>query len=169
MRMLMYDNPVALWRQTVQEAEGHCAVTLKKELETYLITLLDQYTHKPELVKQIFAVTFLEAQANHDELALQKTGDQCLLFTGLFPHAVEKRLVTMSYFVQLGQLSYLSLAEHIHDDFFTALANEFVTLMDVLQSIRMDHELLPLEAYEQWHELGSKRALKILQSYTQNR
>ncbi|OGT54099.1 MAG: hypothetical protein A3F43_05745 [Gammaproteobacteria bacterium RIFCSPHIGHO2_12_FULL_42_10] len=164
MRLLTNMNPMTLWQETIREAEGQCEVALRQELETYLVTLLANYVNQPDLFKQTVAISFLEAQSKHDDLALQRTGDQCLLVTGLFPHFTERKLVKINYFVQVGQASYFSLS-HRANDLFALLANHFVTLMDVLQSIRADATLLPLEAYDQWNDLGSRRALRILEEY----
>ena len=48
------------------------------------------------------------------------------------------------------------------NDLFWVLALQFVTLMDVLQSISQTSQLLPLDAYEQWETLGSRRAFAYL-------
>ena len=169
MTLLTHHNAIALWQQTIQEAEQHCAVHLKQELETYLVSLLYQYTDKSEIVKQTLAITLLEAKNTQNDLALQQTGDQCLLFAGLFPKLAAKKLVKISYFVHLGQFAYIELFGHLNDRVFYHLAHQFVTLMDVLQSIRTSPDLLPLEAYEQWAEVGSQRAFNILQFYTKGR
>lgn len=167
MALVTSGNALALWQETVKQAENRCAVILGQNLESYLVSLLMEYSHKPEIVKQLFAAAFLEAQQMHNNHSLQKVGDQCLLFAGLFPHATEKRLVKINYFVDLGRSAYISIS-NTANDLFSSLAYQFVVLMDVLQSIRPHPDLLPLQAYEQWHELGSQRALKILQEYTKN-
>lgn len=148
MNLLTNDNVPKLWQDTIRHAEDRCSVLLDRELEAYLVSLLVQYTHKPEIVKQAFAVAFLEAQKMRDNNSLQQVGDQCLLFAGLFPHAAEKKLVKISYFVDLGRSAYTSISNRTND-LFASLAYQFVLLMDVLQSIRPHPDLLPLEAYEQ--------------------
>ncbi len=169
MNLLTNTTTLALWHDVITQAQHRCDVSLDKELESYLILLLDRYTNKPELLKQIIATAFLDAlqlKRQQREVSLQHVGDQCLLFTGLFPHMIEKRHVKMSYFVDLGRSAYASMFSG-SNVIFNTLAVEFVLLMDVLQSVRQCSELLPLQAYEQWHELGSQRAYRILQSYTQ--
>ena len=158
-----------LWQQVVRDAEKECAVSLETALENYLISLLYRYIDKPEMVRKVFAVAFLQAlqqQTHQRQLSLQQVGDQCLILTGLFPHHTNRRTVKMRYFVDLGQAAYAAISNDTNDSLYNTLAMRFVLLMDVLQSIRQYHDLLPLEAYEQWHELGSQRAFKILQSYT---
>jgi len=169
MALLINVNPVTLWYDVIKDAEGQCAITLNEELEVYLISLLIRYTDKPEVAQQIFAKKFLEGFEQREKqrhFHLQNVGDQCLLYAGLFPRHAQKRHVKITYFVDLGRSAYANVSR-VTNDLYSTLSFQFVVLMDVLQSIRQPPDLLPLEAYEQWNELRSKRALGILQSYTQ--
>lgn len=169
MSLVTNTSSLALWQEVIKNAEDRCAIALKEELEAYLIALLMRYVNKPELVKQVFANAFLEAmklQHHLRKLSLQNVGDQCLLFAGLFPRLAERRHVKITYFVDIGRTAYSAVSDH-GNDLFGSLAMQFVLLMDVLQSIRHPSDMLPLEAYTQWQELGSQRAYKVLQEYTQ--
>jgi hypothetical protein len=70
----------------------------------------------------------------------------------------------------MGQSAYGTLAK-TRNDLYGSLAKQFVTLMDVLQSVRHHSpqvpDLLPLQAYDLWNETGSQRAMTILKHYTQ--
>lgn len=167
MNLLTNSSSLVLWQDVIKHAEDRCSVCLKKDLESYLVCLLVRYTNKPQVVNQVVASAFLEALKLNEKqrnLSLQHVGDQCLLFAGLFPRLADKRNVKINYFVDLGRSAYASVSSGT-DGLFKSLAIEFVLLMDVLQSIRQSSDLLPLDAYEQWNELGSQRALKILQEY----
>ena len=158
----------SLWQGVVKNAEDRCSVALKTELEAYLVSLLIRYTNKPEVAKQVFATAFLKAMQLRDrerDTSLQHVGDQCLLFAGLFPHSAAKRHVKIAYFVDIGRSAYGAISRKAND-LFGSLAIQFVVLMDVLQSIPEHSELLPLEAYDQWNELGSQRALQALNEYS---
>lgn len=165
MNLLTNDNALDLWHDTIKHAEDICAITLQKELESYLISLLIHYMAKPEILHQVIATTFLDSKSNHSNTGLQQVGDQCLLLAGLFPQSAEKKLVKISYFVDLGRSAYTSISGDTHE-LFRTLAFQFVHLMDVLQSIRPHPDLLPLIAYEQWKEVGSQRAFRLLQEYS---
>lgn len=168
MTLLTSKTPVILWHEVIKNAEDRCSITLNEELEAYLISLLIRYTDKPEVAQQIFAKAFLSALqqgVKQRALSLQTVGDQCLLYAGLFPRHAEKRTVKITYFVDLGRAAYSNIS-NTTNDLYWSLALQFVVLTDVLQSIRQPSDLLPLEAYEQWSQLGSKRAFNILQTYT---
>ena len=168
MTLLTQDTALALWHDVIKHAESNCSIHLDEDLESYLISLLIRYTNKPEIVDKVFALAFLEAANmpnSQRQVVLQEVGDQCLLFAGLFPHTAEKKRVKISYFVNLGRTAYNAVS-HNANDLYWSLGVKFVSLMDVLQAIPTHTDLLPLTAYELWREVGSQRALKILQSYT---
>lgn len=167
MNLLTADNATQLWQCVVKEAERDCSVTLNQSLEAYLTSLLIRYTNQADISKRILATSFLEAvqdKTPHRNQTLQTVGDDCLIYTGLFPHATRRRLVQIDYFVDLGRSAYLAISGQAAE-LYTALAGEFVMLMDVLQSIRP--ELLePYEAYLQWRLCGSQYAKRLLKRYT---
>lgn len=168
MALLINETSLILWHEVIKTAEDRCSIVLNDDLEAYLTSLLIRYSNKPEVAQQIFAKAYLEALQQRDNqrnVSLQNVGDQCLLFAGLFPHHAEKRHVKITYFVDLGRTAYAAISKTAND-LYWVLALQFVALMDVLQSIRESPQLLPLDAYEQWDKLGSKRALQILQSYS---
>ncbi len=174
MNILVNSNSTALWHEIIHEAEKSCATILDEEIEAYLVFLLMRYLLKPEIAKQIVAEEFLaglQLRSTEREIALQGVGDKCLLFSGLFPKMAESRLVKISYFVNMGQSAYGNLAKSQHD-LFASLAKQFVSLMDVLQSVRHHSgevpDLLPFEAYDLWNETGSQRALAMLKQYTRS-
>lgn len=168
MALLVSDPTVILWQDLVKSGQARCAVNLKEEQESYLIALLMHYLDKPHVVKKIFALTFLESLSlaeRQREVGLKQVGDECLLFAGLFPRSTERKLIKVVYYVDLGRSAYAAVSK-TSNDFFSSLSSDFVILMDVLQSVALRPDLMPLEAYEQWSELGSKRSLQILREYT---
>lgn len=174
MNILTNSTSTALWHEIIHEAEATCRITLEEDLESYLVFLLMRYTNKPELLKQILALEFLEgvnSAPTKQRLTLQEVGDKCLLFAGLYPKIADKKLVKISYFVNLGQACYVQISQK-SNDLYEGLGKQFVSLMDVLQSIRQYTkqcpDLLPIQAYELWSDTGSHRALSILKQYTQH-
>jgi hypothetical protein len=168
MNLLTGNTSLMLWHEVITNAEKQCSLTLNQDLEAYLISLLMRYSNKPEIAQRIFAQAFLEAMQQNMNLrntALQHVGDECLLYAGLFPQQAKRHNVKISYFVDLGRAAYAAIS-NTANDLYWSLAYSFVMLMDVLQSIRQTPDLLPIEAYEQWDEVGSQHAYKVLQLYT---
>lgn len=160
---------IILWQEVVKGAEDRCHVVLPIEVESYLVSLLMRFTQQSGLLHQVMATEYLQAlqeRALVRRHALATVGDQCLLLSGLFPGVAAHRHVNVRYFVDLGRSSYANISNKA-TDIYTALAQQFVLLMDVLQAVNERQILLPLEAYDMWQELGSQRAYAILQSYRQ--
>ena len=167
------DQPgnMAQWQALVADAEELCGVRLDEELESYLVFTLMRYLRRPEMVHRILALDFLEAfQQSHPQRieALRDVGDQCLLFSGLFPRRAERRRVRVSYYVDLGRSAYQNLADSLTKTthLFARLAEEFIAAMDTLQAIRVigqrDSGLLPVQAYELWQDTASRQAYEQL-------
>lgn len=167
------DQPgnMSQWQALVVEAEALCGVQLDEELESYLVFTLMRYLRRPDMVQRILALDFLEAfQQSHPQRneTLRDVGDQCLLFSGLFPRRAERRRVRVSYYVDLGRSAYQNLADNLTKTahLFAHLAEEFIAAMDTLQAIRVigqgDSGLLPVEAYELWQDTASRQAYEQL-------
>lgn len=159
---------VVLWRDLIKGAEDRCAVNLHQEIESYLVELLIRFTSQPDIAKEVMAISFLDA-INEQEIArrfsLANVGDHCLLLSGLFPGLAERRQVKIRYFVDLGRSAYATISDKT-TDIYSSLALQFVVLMDILQSVNENRTLLPMEAYELWQDVGSRRAFKTLQEYS---
>ena len=168
--MINRDDPkiVVLWRDLIKGAEDRCEVNLQHEIESYLVQLLIRFTSHTEIGQEIMATSFLDAineQQAPCRYSLAHVGDQCLLLSGLFPGIAERRHVKISYFVDLGRSAYATISDTT-SDLYGSLALQFVVLTDILQSVNESKTLMPMEAYDLWQELGSKRAFKILQEQT---
>lgn len=166
-------NPthVSQWHALIEEAQQSVDCKLDEDLESYLVFLLIRFTTKPEIANRILAMDYLESLQQEGKQRLNNlkdVGDHCLIYSGLFPQRATRRRVKISYFVDLGRSAYREVSEHANNsiDLFQELAHSFVSLMDVLQSIRsLGNEqpcLEPLQAYDLWQETGSKHAYQTL-------
>jgi len=177
MNLIITANTQAgLWQKLIHEAAQAHQLLLPEDLESYLVFLLMRYSKQSQLATSILGQEFLSSQQTFGKqrsLLLQEVADKCLLYAGLFPKRAERRRVKLSYYIALGCTAYALLAEQPSPSLsalYTQIKQNFIDLMDVLQTIR-DYSaempsLLPLEAQALWQELGSRRALAILQSYS---
>lgn len=160
MKILTEATPLALWYEAVQEAQMDCRIALKDDVKSYLVSLLMRNTKNPKLAQEVMASQFLEGvnRPHHQKgVILQTVGDQCLLITGLFPAAAEKRRVKVRYYIELGQIAYEVISRK-NNDIFSLLSQQFLLLMDVLQSFRpLTPETLLAPAYLDWLETLKKK------------
>ena len=169
---LLEPTTTAQWKRLLQQAEDKANCSLDEELESYLIFTLIRFTQNPDLACRALAPDFLHGinklgQAREQQL--RDVGDQCLLLSGLFPQRAEKRLVTIQYYVGMGQAAYDHLGQLMRQalaNLYKQLAASFVQLMDVLQNIRDQNNLMPLQALELWGSTGSQNAYRILSQHT---
>ena len=175
--LILQATPTAQWYTLVGEAEQACAIHLSPDLESYLVFLLMRFSKQPELASKIFAFEFLEAvQAANGvqrENLLQILGDSCLLYSGFFPAQATRRLVKISYFVDIGRIAYSTLSDQSHHQLsklFACLSQFFVVVMDVLQTMQElsgnTGILSPIQAEELWSDTGSQHARAVLERYT---
>jgi len=165
----------AQWQALIKEAESLSHLALPEDLESYLVFLLMRFTEKPELARSVLGMEYLrafEGMAGQGQgVRLQNVGDKCLLLAGLFPERAERKRVRISYFVELGQGAYASVADLSQTELaklYHALCQGFVGLMDVLHAARelAGRPLTPLQATELWNDVKSPHALLVLQQYT---
>jgi hypothetical protein len=166
--LVLQPTDLAQWHALVSEAQAACEHHLDETIESYLVFLLMRFVERPELAQKIIALEFLEAQRASGQQTdiLRDVGDQCLLFSGLFPKIAERRMVQVSYFVHIGRTAYDqlgTLVDHKCERMFSRLADGFVRVMDVLQAMRGlsgQPVLDPLTAAELWAETGSQSAYR---------
>lgn len=140
--LMLHSNPTAQWHALVNEAQVAADRQLGTDLESYLVFVLMRFVDRPDLAGRVLALDFLHgalASGGVRQTRLRDVGDQCLLYSGLFPEQAEHRHVSVHYFVDLGRTAYQELATRIeygNAELFTRLARGFVTLTDVLLAMR---------------------------------
>jgi len=164
--LILEPTPQAQWQALVHEAQSACDRHLDETLESYLVFLLMRFASRPQCMARIMAEDYLNSQALTGEQRagmLREVGDHCLLFSGLFPQLAERRLVRVSYFVNIGQSSYQQLSGVLDrgwSSVYRHLSEAFVVLMDILHAMRGlggEHALTPIQAMDLWQETGSRR------------
>lgn len=174
-QLILEPTATAQWHALVSEAEVAAEKTLDETLESYLVFLLMRFVARPDLANRALAIDYLRgsaAQGKLQETQLRDVGDLCLLLSGMYPQHADRRLVRVSYYVDLGRGAYGQLAErlrHAGAGLYQQLCQGFVALMDVLQAMRsLDGKPLmaPLQSLELWAETGSQSAWQRLRAQT---
>lgn len=163
--LILHSSSTAQWHSLLGEAQQQSAISLREELESYLVFLLIRFTEQPDLASSILGLEFLQGcQTIRDptkQYQLKEVGDKCLLYAGLFPGRASRKRLKISYFVKLGRSAYSTFSNYQfpEEPLFTSLSQEFTNLMDVLQFMRGTLSAIDLLAsLELWHETGSRAA-----------
>ena len=161
--LIVEDTEIAHWHSLVRQAEQEYGCYLDESMESYLVFTLMRFMKNQDLATQAVALDYLRAHGLPKSLRLDQLrniGDQCLLLSGLYPKRAERRLVRVSYYVNIGRSAYQHISEGMQQaaaELYRQLAEAFVMLMDLLQTIREFNSpvLQPLQTLELWSDTGS--------------
>ena len=156
MNAILTDVPqLALWTDLVHEAEHGAATRLDEDLESYLVFLLMGHTRDVQLHRSVVALDYLLARAQsgtRHKQELRDVGDRCLLLAGLYPEQAQRRLVNISYFLDLGSSAYDELSNALSASIaqlYGHLAQAFAHLVRVLMELRRQvRDITPLVLHE---------------------
>lgn len=168
--LILEQTEVAQWHSLVKEAEQQCSCQLDESMESYLIFTLMRFMKDQNLASQAMAVEYLRSNGLPKSMRVEQLrdiGDQCLLLSGLYPQRAEKRLVRVSYYVNMGRSAYHHISDSVQKsvaELYRQLAEAFITLMDLLQAIRDFNApaLQPIQSLELWSDTGSRAAYQRL-------
>ncbi len=172
-KFILEETETAQWLNLLRQAESEYGCQLDEAMESYLVFTLMRFMKDQNLASQAIALDYLRSHGLPRSLRqeqLRNIGDQCLLLSGLFAKRAEKRLVRVSYYVNIGQSAYHSLSQGVQQttsELYHQLAETFVTLMDLLQTVRHFNSpaLQPIQTLELWSDTGSKRAFNSLSDH----
>lgn len=164
--LILEETEIAQWHSLVRQAEDVYGCQLNEAMESYLVFTLMRFMKDQDLATQVVALDYLRAHGLPKSLRLEQLrniGDQCLLLSGLYPKRAEKRLMRVSYYVNMGRSAYHHLSEGVQQataELYQQLAEAFVMLMDLLQTIQQFNSptLQPIQSFELWSDTGSLNA-----------
>lgn len=167
-QFILDSSEMSQWHTLVREAEQDYGCQLDEAMQSYLVFTLMRFAKNSQLNSKALALDYLTSHQLHETLRneqLRDIGDQCLLVSGLYPQSAEKRLVSAGYYVDLGRSAYFHVSTVTQKgiaELYHQLAERFVLLMDLLQTIRQysSPAMQPIAAMELWHQTGSRAAYK---------
>jgi len=172
------------FRELITEALGKQKVTTQPETEFYLVNLLNQFmitdrlfSRGPEgevreaplaiMVKEALEQPLPKVQS----VLFRHIGDVSLYKAGFFQDSLNRKLVDVDYYIEMGGTAYKQVAVRSEEDALKALylelADKFGSLVEVLAEVsdktsqRTEKDLLRI--YELWIRTKSERAAKALQ------
>jgi len=151
-RLVIHPTETAQWHSLICDAESAANYFLDEELQSYLVFLLMRFLSKPDIAARMLAMDYINGllssgQQQHDKL--REVADICLLYAGFFPRRAKRKRVNQRYFVELGSGAYGQLSdviEHSISGTYKRLAQSFVSITDLLQTMRQLDTLQPAVA-----------------------
>jgi hypothetical protein len=165
------------FRELVESAMQRQRLSSGELTSFYLVNLLAGFVRvdrtpatSDEPLGVRFAKALQEAGVRQRD-GLRQVGDHSLFISGFFADSLNRRLVDVDYYIQLGECAYGSLARQGNGTFgevFDELAGKFTAYVDVLgevserSALSSNSDLLRL--YEKWVRTRSRRSGDILAS-----
>jgi hypothetical protein len=169
------ESPIEYFRELVDAAMRHQQVAAQEHTSFYLVNLLAGFTHFDcSIDEEALGVRFVKALGaeglrQRDEL--RHVGDLSLFISGFFSDSLNRSLVDIDYYIQLGEHAYGSLARRragVFGDVFDELSGKFPAFVDVLSEVSERTGLTSnanlLRLYERWVRTRSRRSGELLAS-----
>ena len=169
------ESPTEYFRDLVETAMQRQRLAAGELTSFYLVNLLAGFIRVDRstgAVDEPLGVRFakaLQAAGIQQRDGLRQVGDLSLFISGFFADSLNRSLVDVDYYIQLGESAYGSLARNgdaALADVFDDLAGRFPAFVDVLTevsertAITSNADLLRL--YEKWIRTRSRRSGDIL-------
>lgn len=176
-------QPQDYFRELVSSAMGSQQITTRPETEFYLVDLLNKFMTTDRLFpkdaqghqrEEPLALMIKEAlekeQAEVQKNLFQHVGDVSLYVAGFFQDSLNRKLVDVDYYIDMGGTAYKQAAIRAEEKLFRALyselAEKFGKFVEVLAEVsdktgqKTEKDILRI--YEMWVRTKSDRAAKAL-------
>jgi hypothetical protein len=169
------ESPTEFFRGLVEAAMHNQRVSAHELTSFYVVNLLTGFVHvetsaddQPLCTRLARAIQSAGVAQRED---LRSVGDQSLFIAGFFSDSLNRSLVDIDYYIQLGEYAYRSLARRGGNglgDVYDELSDKFTDFVDVLGEVSERTSLASnadvLRLYEKWLRTGSRRSGDLLAS-----
>lgn len=168
-------SPREFFAEVVDDALKERKVKTVPLAHSYLVNLLQHYISADNLFdeQKTLAEIFLKAaNSEHNQKVelLKKLGDRSLYVSGFFADSLQRKVVDIDYYRDMGSAAYSTLAGAVREDalseVFNEFARKFLEFVEVLNLIsekaQVQSENNILRLYEQFAKTGSELAREKL-------
>lgn len=177
MKLELFVSPKQHFEELVDNGISRFQIRTPKAVQDYLVGLLEFYLDTRNLFPAqnlTLAETYLQSaqmdSANRRE-ALKQMGDRCLYVSGFFSDSLQRKLVDVDYYADMGVAAYGQLAGLATEDttaqVYRVFSKRFLEFVDVLSFIsqkslvQTDESVLRL--YDRYLRTGSTLARERLE------
>ena len=173
--LLRNESPAEYFKELVETAMERQRLAVLDLTSFYLVNLLTGFVHfdrsatPSEEPLGIRLARALQTGGSRQRDSLREVGDLSLFISGFFADSLNRSLVDIDYYIQLGECAYGSLARHgdpAFGDVFDELAAKFSACVDVLGEVSERSALSSnsdvLRLYEKWLRTRSRRSGDLL-------
>ena len=164
------------FRELVESAMQHQKVAAREVSSFYLVNLLTGFVHldrsSSAVADEALGIRLaraLQAGGSAQRDGLRQVADRSLFISGFFADSLNRSLVDIDYYIQLGERAYGSLARRgdpALGEVYDELAEKFTAVVDVLTEVSERTALTSdadvLRLYERWVRTRSRRSGELL-------
>jgi hypothetical protein len=164
MAVIPHASVESFFHEVVTEALDHQGVEASESTEFYLVGLLGEYAHA-RIPDEPLSLKMIGGPGDSSERVknLKQVGDTSLYVTGFFAESLERRIVGVAYYKDLGQAAYRELSRHLASssvgEVYDELAARFPTFVEVLTEVRRNVDFVGqdvVKLYEEWTRTRSE-------------
>ncbi len=166
----------------IDDASGVAGVKLGDFTKSYVVNLMSEYSKAaalhPQGEEDTLAMLYLKSQnVNTEERVrlLRRLGDSALCISGFFSDSLNRKVVDVDYYINMGGGAYGTLASifgrrreaEVFSELYGELAHKFPALVDILSAVSDSNggqNQTMLRLYDRWLKTGSERLRKMLSS-----
>jgi hypothetical protein len=173
--LLRNESPAEYFKELVETAMERQRLAVRDLTSFYLVNLLTGFVHFDRSATPsdeplgIRLARALQTGGSRQRDGLREVGDLSLFISGFFADSLNRSLVDVDYYIQLGECAYGSLARRgdlALGDVFDELAGKFAACVDVLSEVSERSGLTSnrdvLRLYEKWRRTRSRRSGDLL-------
>ena len=173
-RVFRSESPTEYFRELVESAMQNQHLAAREVTSFYVVNLLAAFVHlarSPAAGGEplgVLLVRSLQSVGSAQRDGLRKVGDVSLFISGFFSDSLNRGLVDIDYYIQIGGRAYGSLARRdtALGDVFDELADKFAAFVDILGEVSERTALTSnadlLRLYEKCLRTGSRRSGDLL-------
>lgn len=182
MSSLVLTSPQEYFRDLLGEAIQKQRVAVLPDTEFYLVNLLANFLKTDRLFTEqtdgstaqeplaLMLARSVDAPRDEQVKTLRRLGDVSLYVSGFFSDSLEKKVVDVDYYANMGMTAYarvaaMSRAAHVAE-LYEQLSRQFHAFVDVLGEVAERTGVMTntsvLRLYEKWMKTGSVRLARKL-------
>ncbi len=167
------------FREAIDNALTTRHIVTNPPVKNYLVDLLNRYV----FTENLFSETDVNSKKTTETLAemylkaasaerktrielLQKLGDTSLYISGFFGESLQRKIVDIDYYIEMGGTAYSTLSQCFSENskaqMFEEISRKFIVFVDVLSFIsnksQADNNVNLLRIYEKYLRTGSDLA-----------
>lgn len=179
----IFVEPKTFFQELVGEAFEQRKLKTIPLIKSYVSDLLIHFIHVNNLFEDqphtgkkshpTLAELYFKAMSTTSEerqALLKKLGDTSLYISGVFGDSLQRKLVDIDYYADMGGAAYLSLSDEVEDtnfkELYSEIASKFIEIMEVLtivsQNTLIQNNQNLLRLYENYVRTGSELAKEHL-------